>query len=421
MIRPAFLIAFFTIIVRYYDYALFGFSAATLAENFFPINTVYNPIILFYAVFSIAVIARPLGSIIFGFIGDKYGRATTVKISVFFATTSTILIGLIPKFDQIGIFATLILTFCRMLFFISLAGESDGIKIYVVEKVGKSYKNYANGIVVCCSQIGALLAAVMYYFATEFTSIQYLWRINFVIGGIFGLLIIFMRHYFEESEEFIKSKNIHILSEVKFFDLIKIIKAVTEKFILALIISGTIGGIYHFLIIFWGVFLVQFSLINNFSQVQRINILLIAIYAIMSIISGKLADKFYPKLQIIISLLLSLCGIIGAQLLLPINNYLIYFPIFLIVLAPFYMIPLQIIMQSIFNTSMRNRMYGLSHSVGGMLLSSTTPFFCTKLWQYSHSLPLVLGFLLLLLLLLFTTVVYLYNSNRVHKNFHQKL
>ncbi|WP_341764203.1 MFS transporter [Candidatus Tisiphia endosymbiont of Beris chalybata] len=410
MIRPAFLIAFFTIIIRYYDYALFGLSAATLSKNFFPPDTSHNQILLFYAIFGIAVIARPLGSIIFGFIGDKYGRATSVKISVFLATTSTILIGLVPNFGTIGIFSTLILTFCRMLFFISLAGESDGIKIYVVEKVGKLYKNYANGIVVCCSQVGALLAALMYYLATEHTSITYLWRINFIIGGIFGVFIIFMRHYFVESEEFLQYQNNPHSPEIKFLDLKKILKEVIEKFILALVISGAIGGIYHFLIIFWGVFSVKFALIHDFQQGQRLNILLIVIYAVMSIVSGKLADKFSPKLQIITSLLLSLLIIVIAQFVLYINNYLIYFPIFLIVLAPFYMIPLQIIVQSIFHTNIRNRMYSLSHSIGGMVLSSTTPFFCMVLWQYSHSLHIVLGFLLLLLALLLTTVIYLYTS-----------
>ncbi len=402
MIKPAFLIAFFTTIVRYYDYALFGLSATTLAKNFLPPNTNHTQILLFYTIYSIAVMARPIGSIIFGFIGDKYGRVHSVKISVLLATSSTVLIGLTPDFETIGVLATLILTFCRMIFLISLAGDSDGIKIHVVEKVGKPYKNYANGIIVCCSQVGALLAAGMYYLASEF-SIKYLWRINFIIGGIFGLSIIFMRHYFEESEEFLKYKNIYKSAEIKFFDVKNVLKDEGKRFIVALIISGILGGIYHFLVIFWGVFSSQIALVTS-SQAKIMNILLIIIYGIISIFSGKLADRFSPKSQIIISLLLSILVIIIVQFFGYYQKPLIYFPIILIFLLPFYMTPLQIIVQSLFLTSIRNRMYSLAHSVGGMLISSTTPFFCMMLWQYSNSLHLILGFLLLLILLLFITV-----------------
>ncbi|WP_342268029.1 MFS transporter [Candidatus Tisiphia endosymbiont of Empis tessellata] len=411
MTRPAFLIAFFTTIVRYYDYALFGLSAAVLSKNFLPLGSNDRQILLFFAIFSIAVIARPIGSIIFGFISDKYGRIVSVRISVFLATISTILIGLTPNFDRIGIVATIILIFCRMTFLMSLAGESDAIKIYVVEKVGKTSKNCASGIVSFCSQVGALLAATIYHFSTEFDSAAYLWRANFIIGGVFGLFIIFLRHYFHESEEFLNSKKDHKSPDYNFFYLTKIVKDSFKKFIIAILISGCIGGIYHFLIYFWGVFAVKSALIMDSNQAQIINIALISIYAIMSVLSGFLADRFYPKKQIIIALSLSLLVIIIVQFLLYKEILVIYFPVMLIGLAPFYVVPLQIIVQSMFITNIRARMCSLSHSLGGMILSSTTPFFCMLLWQYFNSIYLVLGFFMLLLLILFSTVIFLYSTN----------
>ncbi|BFD45636.1 MAG: MFS transporter [Rickettsia endosymbiont of Sergentomyia squamirostris] len=411
MTRPAFLIAFFTTIVRYYDYALFGLSATVLSKNFLPLGSNDKQILLFFAIFSIVVISRPVGSIIFGFISDKYSRVVSVKISVFLATISTILIGLTPNFDKIGTYATIILIFCRMTFLMSLAGESDAIKIYVVEKVGKTSKNCASGIVSFCSQVGALLAATIYHFSTEFDSAAYLWRANFIIGGIFGLFIIFLRHYFHESEEFLKSKKDHKSIDYNFFYLTKIVKDSFKKFIIAILISGCIGGIYHFLIYFWGVFAVKSALIMDSNQAQIINIALISIYAIMSVLSGFLADRFYPKKQIIIALSLSLLVIIIVQFLLYKEISVIYFPVMLIGLAPFYVVPLQIIVQSMFITNIRAIMCSLSHSLGGMILSSTTPFFCMLLWQYFNSIFLVLGFFMLLLLILFSTVIFLYSTN----------
>lgn len=411
MTRPAFLIAFFTTIVRYYDYALFGLSAAILSKNFLPPSDNNDQLLLFYAIYFIAVIARPIGSVIFGFIGDKYGRAYSVKISVFLATGSTILIGLIPNFNKIGILATFILTFCRMIFLISLSGDVDGIKIYAVEKIGKSRKNSINGIIVFCTQIGALLAAAMYHFSTKFPDINYIWRINFVIGGIFGLVIIFMRHLFQESEEFLQYKKDNKSYEVKFFDLISILRSIVGKFIAALIISGCIGGIYHFLAIFWGVFASKAAGIMDASQTQILNIYIIGIYGVISIFSGILADRFNPKKQIYISLILSVLTIIIVYFFLYNNEKIrYYFPLAIIAIVPFYSIPLQIMVQSIFSTNIRTRMYSLAHSLGGMLISSTTPFFSMVLWKYTSSMYLVLGFFGGVLLLLLITVIFLYNE-----------
>lgn len=413
MTRPAFLIAFFLMIVRYYDYALFGLSAEILSSNFLPIDEKEKQLLLFFAIFSATVIAKPFGSIIFGFISDKYGRIVSVKISIFLATISTALIGLTPEFNKIGIFATIILIFCRMVFLMSLAGESDTIKIYVAEKVGSNYKNYANGIVSFCSQVGVLLAATTYHFSTELVNIPSLWRVNFLIGGMFGLFIIFMRHFFQESEVFIKDKKERGAREIKLFDLANIIRNHLRKFITALLISGCTGGIYHFLIIFWIIFITKIALIMSSHDAKLMNMGLIAIYASTSILSGFLADKYHPKKQIIISLSLSILAIIVSWFFLDQVFFPIYFAMVGVALAPFYTIPLQIIIQSIFRVEVRTRMCSLSHSIGGMIFSSTTPFFCMLLWQYFHSLYLVLGFFLLLLLILSSSVIYLYNKYEI--------
>jgi MFS family permease len=422
MTNPTFLIAFFATIVRYYDYAIFGLSAATLSKNFLPSESSDKQLLLFFAIFSLAVVTRPIGSIIFGFISDKHGRVVSVRISIFLATISTILIGIMPNFASIGILATISLTFCRMIFLISLAGEVDTIKIYIVEKVGKSYKNYASSIVSCCSQAGALLAAICYHFSIEYDQIQcfgqylgqYFWRINFIIGGIAGLVIIIRRHSFQESEEFLNCQKDRKFTQPNFWELKNIIKKVLPSFIVALLISGCTGAIYHFLIIFWGVFTSKIILITNAHQAQIMTIILIIIYAVMAIFSGFLADRFNPKKQIITSVGLSILVIIIIQFSsyngMFLGIFLRYFPLVIIALAPFYIIPLQIIIQSLFTTNIRARMCGLSHSLGGTIISSTTPFFCMLLWQYNNSVTLVLGYFLLLLLLLFVSVIYLYNN-----------
>ncbi|WP_341790694.1 MFS transporter [Rickettsia endosymbiont of Polydrusus tereticollis] len=405
MQHSAFLIAFFITIIRYYDYALFGLSASILAKNFLPPATHDMQILGFFAILGGSVIARPIGSLIFGFIGDKYGRTKSVKISVIVATLSTSLIAITPSFAQIGNFAVIMLIFCRMVFLMSLAGEVDAVKIYVAEKAGSNLKNLTNGLVVSCSQVGALFAAIAYYYASNFDSFGYLWRLNFLIGGIFGILAILMRKFFKESEEFLYYRKKHPTKEDK--NLWQILQDTRLKFIIAMLVNGSIGGVYHFLVIFLGVFLSKVACIIEPNQAQTMNIILIITYAIAAIFSGLLAGKINPLKQIIVSLTLSLGTALIMQILLHNQIFIIYCPILLIGLAAFYAVPLQIIIQSLFITTSKVRMYSLSHSLGGIILSSATPFFSMLLWQNFKSLPITLSFFIGLLIILIASVIVL--------------
>lgn len=404
MSNSAFLVAFFTTIIRYYDYALFGLSASILAQNFLPDIEQDKQLLGFFAILSAAVIVRPLGSLIFGFIGDKYGRTKSIKISMFMSSISTGLIAITPSFEMIGIFATVILTLCRMFFLASLAGEVDGIKIYVAEKTGDNRKNLNIGIVSCCSQIGALLAAIAYYYASN-SDIQYLWRFNFFIGAIFGLFAILMRNFFKESSEFLRKSS---KSTIK-----QIIKENKTSFIIALLINGAIGGVYHFLVIFLGVFLTKIAFVNH-TEIRFMNIALTTTYGISAVFAGLLADKINPLRQITWTVFASIIVALGMQIMLYKQIFNILCPIILIGLAAFYAAPLQIIVQSLFKTNVKMRLYSLSHSFGGIILSSTTPFFSMLLWQNFKSLSLTLSFFIFLLIILMSTVLVLRKMLSLH-------
>ncbi|AAY61437.1 sugar (and other) transporter family protein [Rickettsia felis str. Pedreira] len=404
MSNSAFLVAFFTTIIRYYDYALFGLSASILAQNFLPNIEQDKQLLGFFAILSAAVIVRPLGSLIFGFIGDKYGRTKSIKISMFMSSISTGLIAITPSFEMIGIFATVILTLCRMVFLASLAGEVDGIKIYVAEKTGDNRKNLNIGIVSCCSQIGALLAAIAYYYTSN-SDIQYLWRFNFFIGAIFGLFAILMRNFFKESSEFLRKSS---KSTIK-----QIIKDNKTSFIIALLINGAIGGVYHFLVIFLGVFLTKIAFVNH-PEIRFMNIALTTTYGISAVFAGLLADKINPLRQITWTVFASIIVALGMQIMLYKQIFNILCPIILIGLAAFYAVPLQIIVQSLFKTNVKMRLYSLSHSFGGIILSSTTPFFSMLLWQNFKSLSLTLSFFIFLLIILMSTVLVLRKMLSLH-------
>lgn len=404
----AILIAFFTTLVQCYDYALFGLSAAILSKIFMSDCNSEQQLQNFFAVFSASVIMKPIGAIIFGKIGDKYGRATSVKLAAATAALSTTLIGLTPGFSSIGWWATGILTFCRMIFLMSLAGEIDTTRIYLTEKIG-AYKNFANGVLSFCNQTGALLAAISYYYAAK-SEVPDLWRLNFIIGGALGLLIILFRNYFQESEEFLlyKQSQKNRLNPENEDGLFKIIYSNKIKFFTSLFITGCAGGIYHFLIIFFGTFNMKVLNLITQDEAQFLNIALISIYSIAAIISGWLADKFSSLRQVIIAISLSFLLVFVLKFILVQNlDCSLYIIALLVFLLPFYTVPLHIIIQSLFTVDIRVRMCSLSHAFGGMIFSSTTPFICMLIWRNTHTLDFIIYYFMTLIATIFGTVLYL--------------
>ncbi len=404
------IIAFFVTIVRYYDYALFGLSASLLSKNFMPHGNDGDQMLIFFAVFSLATIARPMGSLIFGKIGDKVGRVVSVKMSTVIAATSTCLVAVAPGFDSVGLFAVIIITLLRMLFLMSLAGEIDAIKIYVAEMIGKKRRHLVIGIVSFSSQIGVLFASVAYHIAVSYEDIEWLWRVNFAIGGLLGLGVIFLRRRLLESEEFLNSKS---RLSIEPNGIVKIVGANKVKFVLATVINGMLGGGYHFLIIFFGTFAANVADIIDNESAAAANTMLISLYGIACLISGYISDRFKIVTQIIAALVLSILCTLVMEFFLGLKGYSILLHCILVFLVPFYSIPCSVRIQSLFQTGIRMRMCSLSHSIGSMVFSSTTPFICMLIWQSTEIVSLVLAYFLFQLGLLFFALLYMIKKDYI--------
>src|ERR1700736_5338395 len=94
-------------VLEWFDFAVYGYLAPIIAIQFFPNTNALAAILLTYSVFAIGFLVRPLGAIIFGHIGDTYGRKTALVISSFIMSIPTVLIGFLPNYECIGLFAPL--------------------------------------------------------------------------------------------------------------------------------------------------------------------------------------------------------------------------------------------------------------------------------------------------------------------------
>jgi hypothetical protein len=163
------------------------------------------------------------------------------------------------------------------------------------------------------------------------------------------------------------------------------------------------GGGYQFLVIFLNTFLSNVSGIINKIEGSNNNIWLISIYAISSLFAGFISDKIMQLKQVIFALCMSmLCAISMAFF----TGYNFTSHAILVFLVPLYWVPSNIL-------KIRMRMYSLSHSLGSMLLSTTTPFFCMLIWDLSGIVSLVLAYFIFQLVVLIFALIYLIKKDYI--------
>ncbi|WP_456479955.1 MFS transporter [Nautilia sp.] len=129
-------------VLEWYDFAVFSFLTPVLSKLFFPEEDKIVGIILTFGVFATGYLFRPLGGIIFGYIGDNKGRITALRVSILLMAIPTVIIRFMPTYQNIGVFAALILVLLRIVQGISVGGKLIGSTSYLVEIAPKNKKGF---------------------------------------------------------------------------------------------------------------------------------------------------------------------------------------------------------------------------------------------------------------------------------------
>jgi len=176
---------------EWYDFFIFGTLTTIIAKNFFGANETIGTI-LALATFAVGFIARPLGALVFGHIGDKKGRKGTFLYTILVMGLATIAIGFLPTFKQIGLLAPALLIALRIVQGFALGGEYGGAAIYVAEHAPSDKRGAFTGWVQTSAAFG-LISALLVILATrtltgEPAFAAWGWRIPFIVSA--GLLVV---------------------------------------------------------------------------------------------------------------------------------------------------------------------------------------------------------------------------------------
>jgi MFS family permease len=195
-------------LLEFYEFMVFGFFTAVIGKLFFPPD-LPEAVKTFqaFSLYSLGFLLRPLSGAIIGHLGDKFGRKRLFMLTVLLMALPTTLIGLLPTYAEIGIAAPIILLILRILQGIAVAGEFAGASVFVTEHIPGSRVGTASGFVLGANYIGFFLGAGTGALAANFLSPGALeawgWRIPFLIGGVFGLLAVYLRRQLDETPLFL--------------------------------------------------------------------------------------------------------------------------------------------------------------------------------------------------------------------------
>jgi len=193
--------------LEFYDFIIFVFFATAISQLFFPPDMPdWLRQVQTYGIFAAGYLARPLGGIIMAHFGDLFGRKRMFMLSILLMAVPTLLIGLLPTYAVIGIWAPLLLLALRVMQGAAIGGEVPGAWVFVAEHVPQRHVGFACGTLTAGLTGGILLGSLVAMAVNRsYAPAELLaegWRIPFIIGGVFGLVSVWLRGYLHETPVF---------------------------------------------------------------------------------------------------------------------------------------------------------------------------------------------------------------------------
>ena len=197
-------------VMEWYDFAVYGFFAATIGKLFFPSEDPVISLIASFGTFAAGFLVRPLGGLVFGRIGDLVGRQRAMYLSVMAMGIPTMFMGLLPTYASIGIWAPILLVSIRLIQGLSVGGEYTSSLVYMVEQAPPGRRAFsavwgawgATAGTLLGSGVGFLVASML----TPEELISWGWRLAFIMGGAVAFVGLLLRRGLHEEQPVSRSK-----------------------------------------------------------------------------------------------------------------------------------------------------------------------------------------------------------------------
>lgn len=364
-----------------YDFALYGSLTPIIARIFFPADDPSVTLIYGYMAFALSFVARPFGGLIFGYIGDTLGRKKTLLYSIVAMIIPSILLGMLPGFETIGVAAPTLLLLIRLTQGLSMGGEYTSTIVYLDELAGDDktksahYAAYTSVGGLVGVLFGVVLSTSLAYYLGDSNFESWGWRIPFLVSLLIGAIGYWQRAHLHESPKFNALKQRLTMSQ-----LLSEVYAYRWQVLLAGAIAFFAGVIFWMILAYLATYY-SHDLHIRLSSAYTIQLMGIAIGIISIMATGKLTEYIAPRWLVI-------SGLVGFIIIsYPLNIVLLYdvdlltislFQAILCVLLGLYLGSMPGALCQLFPVEVRCTLIGVSYNLA-IMLSGFVPLVATYL------------------------------------------
>jgi MFS family permease len=191
-------------IIEWYDFFVFASAAALVFDRaFFPGVDPLNGVLLALMTYAVGFVTRPLGGVVFGILGDRYGRKRALVWSLLLMGVATVAVGLVPRYETIGIAAPILLVMLRLVQGLAVGGEVGGALLLVTETLSAERRGYWSAWPMIGGAVGNLLSAgalaLLSLSLGDRAFVDWGWRLAFIASGLLIGVGVWIRTRVEES------------------------------------------------------------------------------------------------------------------------------------------------------------------------------------------------------------------------------
>jgi len=372
--------------VEWYDFVVYAYSATMLAKLFFPNSDPVAALLSTFAVYAVGFVMRLFGGYVFGRLGDRYGRKSTLAAIILLMGVSTVGIGLLPTYAQIGVWAPVLLVLCRLLQGLSAAGEATGSNSFVAEHAPQGKRGIAVAFTYSFANVGPIVAALVVLAVTSSLGPEkygeWGWRIPFLLGAPLALVGIYIRAKVGESPAFEATKAARRGPAEPFFTTLKQHRAgVVFTFVLSALSS--LG--FYTLAGYFVTYLVTTTKLGAHDALISNCIALVLAFLSMNL-GGYLSDRYGRKPVLVGALLLSIVTLVPGYMLAANGTlgHAILGQGLIAIAGGLFWGPLPIALLELFPTRVRLSCASISVNAAYALFGGTAPFLSTYLLGVTH-------------------------------------